>query len=331
MATTQAPQRVLVLGGTRWLGRRIAQAHLDRGAEVTCLARGLEGAPPAGARHAVGDRDAADAYAALAGDWDEIVDVTRLPQHAQGALDALADRAGHWTFVSSVSAQRLEGAPVGADEHDALVPEDASGEEYGGAKAWIERVARERLGERLAVVRPGLIGGPDDDTGRFGHWVARLALAGDEPVLVPARDQPTQTIDVRDLTTFLVEQAPRRSDVVNAVGEQHRLHELIALAREVAGHSGELVAASDVQLATLDIGHWVGPRALPLTLPAALASHGQRSNAHYRASGGTLRPLRETLRATLESERTRGLDRAIPHRLSRADELAAIDSLASLT
>ncbi len=322
-------RRVLVLGGTRWLGRAIAEGHVERGAEVTCLARGASGPVPEGARLVVGDRDADDAYRGLDGDWDEIVDVTRLPAHARSALDALGDRARHWTFVSSVSAQRLEGAPVGADEDDELVPEDETGEDYGGAKAWIERTARERLGERLAIVRPGLIGGPGDESDRFGYWVSRLALAGDGPVLVPARDMPTQTIDVRDLTAFLVDVAPMRRDVVNAVGADDALHALIAAAREVAGHTGELVEAGDDDLERLEIGSWAGPRALPLVLPAGVASHAQRSSARYRAAGGEHRPRRAMLEDVLADERARGLDRPSAHRLSRADELAAIDSLAS--
>lgn len=330
MRTRPHPTRVLVLGGTRWLGRSIAQAHLDRGAEVTCLARGEAGHAPEGARLVIGDRDTEHAYATLDGEWDEIVDVTQLPAHAAGALEALAGRARHWTFVSSVSAQRLDGAPVGADEHDQLVPEDATGEEYGGAKAWIERVAREWLGERLLVVRPGLIAGPGDGSGRFGYWVARLALAGDEPVLLPARDQPTQAIDVRDLTTFLVDAAPHRSGVVNAVGPERQLHQHIDLAREIADHTGALVHADDEQLSALAIEHWAGERALPLTLPAALASHAQRSSARYLAAGGTHRPLHATLDSVLEYERLQGFDRPSRHRLSRADELAAMDSLASL-
>ena len=175
-----APGRVLVLGGTQWLGRAIAAAHLARGAEVTCLAQGESGSLPTGARLVAGDRDASEAYRAVSGEWDEVVDVTRLPAHAARALDALADRAAHWTFVSSVSAQRLE-APVGADEDDQLVPEDPTGEEYGGAKAWIERIARERLGERLTIVRPGLIGGPGDPSDRFGHWPRALRSPATDP------------------------------------------------------------------------------------------------------------------------------------------------------
>jgi 2'-hydroxyisoflavone reductase len=331
MAATQMPQRVLVLGGTRWVGGRVAAAHLERGAEVTCLARGESGAAPTGARLVVGDRDRADAYDGLTGEWDEVVDVTSVPRHAAGALDALAERAAHWTVVSSVSAQRVEGAPVGADEDDERVPEDATGDDYGGAKAWIERVARERLGKRLATVRPGLIGGPGDGSGRFGHWVARFALAGAGPVLVPARDQPTQTIDVRDLVAFLVVRAPSLDGVVNAVGPVTPLHEHLDLARELAGHTGELVRASDEQLDALGIEHWAGPRALPLTLPAALEAHALRSSARYLAAGGRHREHRETLEAALADERALGLDRPTPHRLARADELAAMDSLASLS
>ncbi|MGM1030105.1 MAG: NAD-dependent epimerase/dehydratase family protein [Actinomycetota bacterium] len=331
-STPAAPtgaRRVLVLGGTGWLSGAVAAGHVARGAEVVCLARGSSGPVPDGAHLVVGDRDRGGAYDALEGEWDEVVDVCRLPAHASGALDELADRARHWTFVSSVSAQRLEGAPVGADEDDELVPEDASGAEYGGAKAWIERASRERLGERLAIVRPGLIGGPGDDSDRFGYWVGRFALAADGPVLAPARDQPTQTIDVRDVAAFIVERAPERNDIVNAVGAEMTLHAHLAMARELAGHSGELVLASDTELEAQGIGHWAGPRALPLTLPAAIASHAQRSSARYRAAGGDHRPMRETLEAALADERSRGLDRASPSRLSRADELAAIDSLAS--
>lgn len=318
-----------MLGGTGWLGRAIAAGHAARGAEVVCLARGASGAVPEGTHLVVGDRDRDGAYDALEGDWDEVVDVTRLPAHASGALDELADRARHWTFVSSVSAQRLEGAPVGADEEDELVAEDPSGDEYGGAKAWIERVARERLRERLAIVRPGLIGGPGDGSDRFGYWVGRFALAGDGPVLAPARDQPTQTIDVRDLAACIVEVAPSRSDIVNAVGAEMTLHAHLTMARDLAGHTGEVVLVGDAELEAEGIGHWAGPRALPLTLPAVIASHAQRSSARYRAAGGAHRPLRETLEAALADERTMGLDRDSASRLSRADELAAIDSLAS--
>ncbi|WP_343917808.1 reductase [Agrococcus citreus] len=324
-----APRRVLVLGGTRWLGGAVAARHVALGAEVVCLARGASGPVPDGAHLVVGDRDRDGAYDALEGEWDEVVDVSRVPAHASTALDELAGRARHWTCISSVSAQRLDGAPVGADEDDELVPEDASGEEYGGAKSWIERVARERLGERLAIVRPGLIGGRGDESDRFGYWVGRFALAGDGPVLAPARDQPTQTIDVRDLAAFVAEHAWSRSDVVNAVGAEMTLHAHLAMARELTGHSGELVLASDAELEAQAIGHWAGPRALPLTLPAAIASHAQRSSARYRSAGGEHRPLRETLEAALADERERGLDRPSAARLSRADELAAIDSLAS--
>lgn len=326
-----AAQRVLVLGGTRWIGRAIAAAHAARGATVLCLARGEGGEVAPGARLVVGDRDAAAGYAALADEaaFDEVVDVTRLPAHAASALDALADRAGHWTFVSSVSAQRLEGAPVGADEDDALVPEDPSGEDYGGAKAWIERVLRERLGDRLAIVRPGLIGGPGDESDRFGSWVARAALAGEGPLLVPSRDQPTQTIDARDLVRFLVEVAPGRGDVVNAVGRTVGLHALVEAARAVAGHAGPVVHADDAALDAAGIGYWAGPEAMGLRLPAGLDAHAQRSAARYLAAGGEHRPLEAMLHDALADERARGLDRERRTGPSRAAELRAIASLAS--
>lgn len=284
MDDAASPRRVLVLGGTRWLGRAVAEAHLARGAEVTCLARGESGAVAAGARRVQGDRDREGAYAALEGAWDEVVEVTSLPAHEAGAFDALADRAAHWTFVSSISAQRLEGAPAAADEEDELVPEDPTGEEYGGAKAWIERTARERLGERLAIVRPGLMGGPGDESDRVGHWVARPADADDRP----ARSR----------------RLPRRA------GAAPRRH-------GERGRAGRLAACAH--------------RALPLVLPAALASHCQCSSVRHRAAGGMHRALRATLEAVLDDERACGLDRASANRPARADELAVIDSLAFRT
>ncbi|WAC66230.1 NAD-dependent epimerase/dehydratase family protein [Agrococcus sp. SL85] len=326
-----AAQRVLVLGGTRWIGRAVAAAHAARGAEVVCLARGEGGDLAPGTRLVAGDRDAADGYAGLVDEaaFDEVVDVTRVPAHAASALDALADRARHWTFVSSVSAQRLEGAPVGADEDDDLVPEDPSGEDYGGAKAWIERVLRERLGERLAIVRPGLVGGPGDESDRFGSWVARAAIAGHGPLLVPSRDQPTQTIDVRDLVRFLVEVAPGRSDLVNAFGPVVGLHALVEAARAVAGHAGPVVLADDAALDAAGIGHWAGPEGMGLRLPEELETHAQRSAARYLAAGGEHRSLDGMLRDALEDERARGLDRERRTGPSRAAELRAVASLAS--
>lgn len=324
--------RILVLGGTAWIGRSIAAGHVARGHEVVCLARAERGDAPGGAALLRADRDEARAYEAAAGDWDEVVDLTSTPAHAASAVDALGDRARHWTFVSSVSAQRLEGAPEGADEDDPLVDEDPSGEDYGGAKAWIERMLQARLGDRLAIVRPGLVCGPGDGSDRFGYWPARAALAGEGPLLVPARDEPVQAIDVRDLVAFVVDVAPTLVGVVNATGPRTTLHEIVRLARAAAGHeagTGALVLADDDALDAAGVAPWMGPGSLPLHLPASLATHAQRSSARYLAAGGRHTPLERTIADVLADERERDIDRPRRSGLTRAEELAVIDSLAS--
>lgn len=320
---------VLVLGGTGWLSGRVAERWLDAGASVTCLARGGRDAPY-GATLAIGDRDSDGAYDALAArEWDEIVDVSSNPLHVASAVATLGERTRHWTYVSTVSVYAANDEP-GADESaDLLPPADDVREDYGGAKVRAEASVRSALGHRAAIVRPGLIVGPGDPTDRFGYWVARFALAGDGDVLAPeTRDRGAQVIDVDDLAGFIVTVGRERwTGVVNAVGDPFPLERVLADAREVAGHTGEVVSAGDAWLEAHEVAYWMGPRSLPLWLPADMPGFWTRSNAAYRLLGGTLRPLRDTLSRTLADERERGLDRERRAGLTRADELALLAEL----
>ena len=117
---TQRVRRVLVLGGTGWLGRTIVDELLAEGADVTCLARGTTGSVPEGARFVEADRALAGAYAQATGDWDEVIELASAPELVAPALDALADRAAHWTLVSTVSVYADNDEP-GADESARLV------------------------------------------------------------------------------------------------------------------------------------------------------------------------------------------------------------------
>lgn len=319
---------LLVLGGTQWLGREVARAALERGHSVTCLARGESGAVADGARLVSADRDSPDAYDEVRrGDWDHVVDVSWQPGHVRTALAALGPRAARWSYVSSCSVYADDGTP-GADESAALVEpiEDgtATGEEYAGAKVACEAAVAAAVGDRALIARAGLIGGPGDRSDRFGYWVARLALAGTAPVLVP--DTPelaTQTIDVRDLAAWLVDASA--VGAYNAVGPQIALGPLLDRAALVAGFTGEMVTVPPQWLVDHEVEPWAGPRSLPLWLPVEThAGFGARDDAAAVAAGVHRRTVVETLRDTLAYERSLGLDRDRRAGMSRAEELALL-------
>ncbi|KZC93696.1 MULTISPECIES: NAD-dependent epimerase/dehydratase family protein [Clavibacter] len=327
-AGAREPRDVLVLGGTAWIGRLVAERLVARGDRVTCLARGASGSAPAGARHVVADRDGDDAYDAVASaDWDEVVDLTSSAAHARAAVAALADRARHWTLVSTVSVYAsFERA---GDDESAAVVDPVDLDEYGQAKVAAERAVTAALAGRRMIVRPGLMAGPGDDSDRFGYWPARFALAGDGPVLVPdASDRRVQVIDARDLADLVVEVGVRGLDgVVDAVGESVPLAEALDLAADAAGSTGERVVVSDARLADAGVRHWAGPRSLPLWLPREAGGMLARSDAGIRALGVARRPLAETMRDVLADERDRGVDRARRSGLTRDEELAVLSDL----
>ena len=318
--------KVLVLGGTGWLSGRIARRWRDAGAQVTCLARGDRPAPD-GARLLRGDREAPAVYDRLAEQrWDEIVDISSRAEHVAAAVAALGDRTGHWTYVSSMSVysdDSTSGLDESGERHAPAQPGDEY--EYGAQKVAAEDTVA-ALGERAFIVRPGLIVGSGDPSDRFGYWAAAFARADTEPVLVPELSgRSAQVIDVDDLAAFLTGEL--RQGVVNAIGDAHPLTELLSRVRAAAGHTGELIEASDEWLQAHDVQYWMGERSLPLWLPADMPGFMSRDNSAYRAAGGAFRPLEVTARAVLDDERARGLDRERRAGLSRQDEKELIDQL----
>jgi len=320
---------VLVLGGTGWLSGRIAEKWADAGASVTCLARGGRDAPY-GTTLVARDRDDAGAYDVAAREWDEVVDISSNPAHVAAAVDALAPRAAHWTYISTVSVYARNDEP-GADESAELLAPAGPGEDddYGRAKVRAEASVRGGLGFRAAIVRPGLIVGPGDPTDRFGYWVGRFALAREGDVLVPeTTGRGMQVIDVDDLAAFVRSIGRERwTGVANAVGDPVSLDEMLSLAREIAGHTGAVVTGPDEWLEEREVAFWSGPRSMPLWLPREMAGFWTRSNAVYRLLGGQLRTLRESLQRTLDDERARGLDRERRAGIARADELVLLNEI----
>ena len=319
--------RMLVLGGTAWLGAGIARRALEDGWEVTCLARGESGSAPEGTRLVAADRTHPAAYVPVGGTgWDAVVDVARQPGQVRSAVATLADRAGHWSFVSTGNVYADPSGPLTEDSalREALTGDVAGMEEYGEGKVACEQAVSGL--PRHTIWRAGLIGGPGDPSDRFGYWVSRLALAGDGPVLVPdVPDQPVQVVDVRDLADWIVRAAREGvTGCYHAVGEMVRFAEVLDLAAQVAGFTGELVRVAPQWLLDHDVEHWMGERSLPLWLPEDHLGMVQMSPARARSAGFSVRPLEETLTATLEDERARGLGRERRAGLSRADELALL-------
>src|SRR5690349_12874591 len=206
--------RLLVLGGTGFLGRAVVADALSRGHQVTCAARGRTGQPPEGADLVPVDRDAPDGLHGLRGlEFDAALDVSSRPSQVRAALAELGERVPHWTYVSSGSVyaddetpgQTVEGSPVlPAAPPEADDPRANDFENYGPCKVACEEAVRAAVGpERAFICRAGLIVGPEDPSDRFTYWPARLAQDG--PVLAPGEPtDPVQLIDVRDLAAWLV-------------------------------------------------------------------------------------------------------------------------------
>src|SRR4051812_21318669 len=211
--------RLLVLGGTRFLGRHLVDAALARGHAVTIFTRGRVPAPwGAAVVQRVGDRDPriAPGLASLAeGEWDAAIDTSGyLPRCVGAGADALGGRVAHYTFVSSLSVYADSSVPD-LDETAAVAALDDPASEdiaanYGALKARCEDEIRTRYGVRALIVRPGLIVGAYDPTDRFAYWIARflcpelLGARADRAIVPAPPDRPIQVIDARDLAQWLL-------------------------------------------------------------------------------------------------------------------------------
>lgn len=272
----------------------------------------------------IADRDDATAYDAVRSrDWDHVIDISSRAAHVEAAVAALGERAARWSFVSSVSVYS-DDATIGADEtapvHEAAVASDEY--EYGPQKVAAEDAVR-TLGARALIVRPGLIVGDGDPSDRFGYWAAAFLRAVDEPVLLPPTDdRSAQMIDIDDLTEFVC--TTSATGVINAIGDPHPLAEVLDAVRRSTGHSGGAVTADYGWLVANAVEYWAGDRSMPLWLPADTPGFMSRSNERYRAAGGVLRPLDDTIERVIADEQERGILRDRRAGLTRADEVTLL-------
>ena len=329
--------KLLVLGGTLFVGRHVVEAALARGDDVTIFTRGRTnpGLFPE-ARRLTGDRDG-DLSALRRGEWDAAVDTSGyFPRLVGASAELLADRVGHYTFVSSSSVYAdhsrpgtNEAAPVNTLPPDH--PEELSSPQaYGGFKALAEQAAEAAMPGRVLAVRAGLIVGRDDPTNRFTYWVTRIARGGE--VLAPEpRTQPVQLVDVRDLAEWILRMAnERRAGVLNATGPERPLTLEATLTGIRDGIDadarftwvGERFLIDAGVEAFQDLPLWLAP-----TVEPEWAGFLALDVSRAVADGLRFRPLAETARWTLEwardaetPEKTTGVAMA-PAGLSREREL----------
>ncbi|WP_445256122.1 NAD-dependent epimerase/dehydratase family protein [Nocardioides aurantiacus] len=326
--------KLLVLGGTLFLSRAVAADAVARGHEVTCVARGHSGSVPEGATLVPLDRTEPDWTVLGEGTWDAVVDVAQSPGWVRDALDHLADRVPHWVFVSTISVyadhRTLHGTPATLPLLDPVTDDvdQHTPEAYGGAKVACEQLVQHRATTSL-VVRPGLVVGPGDPSGRFGYWPERLAEGGD--VLAPDHpERDVQLIDVRDLAAFLVDAAEQRLEgVLDATGRVTALGEVLeAVQQGVERHSpgarATLYWAAPAFLRRHHVQPWSGPRSLPLWLPEEMAGMLTHDVSEAFDAGLRTRPIAETAADTLAWLRSEQ-GRVTVTGMTRAEEQELLD------
>ncbi len=326
--------KLLVLGGTVFLSRAVAAEAVRRGHEVVCAARGVSGPVPGGAHLVAWDRASGEVPDELVdGSFDAVVDVARHPSRVRTAVAAFPD--AHWTFVSTINVYADDTTPGGTPEtlplHDPVHTDEdpmAAPELYGAMKVSCEQAVLEGTAAAM-VVRPGLIVGPGDPTGRFTYWPARLADAGE--VLAPGSpDDAVQVIDVRDLAEWIVTAAEARTTgVFDATGEATTRGRALADMAADLDVAPELTWVPQQFLVEQQVEPWSGPRSIPLWLPlpeyTGLMAHDVR--ASYDA-GLRTRPIGETARDTLAW--LQSTEDAVVTGLTRAEEAQVLSAWHSL-
>lgn len=309
--------RILVIGGTRFVGRHLVEAALAQGHDVTLFNRGMTNPdlfPDIETIH--GDREK-DIHRLDSHHWDGVIDVAGyVPRIVRLSAQALKDTVSRYGFISTISVyENFE--KIGLNESDPVAQlqdetkEEVTGESYGPLKARCEQVVQDLYGERALIIRPGLVVGPYDPTDRFTYWPVRVARGG--MVLAPDRPEaPIQIIDARDLAEFTIRLITSdASGIYNVTGPAQGLTigRLLEVCKEVAGSDASFQWASREFLRQHNVEPWSD---LPAWVPDDGESAGFARLDVSKAIGAglTFRPLEETVRDTLTWAITRPTDHA---------------------
>ncbi|WP_433348676.1 reductase [Micromonospora sp. CA-111912] len=294
--------RLLVLGGTGFVGGATVGEAVRRGWSVTVFNRGLRDAPPAGVHVLRGDRTTPGGLAALAGgEWDLVVDTwAGAPRAVRDAARALHGSAGWYGYVSSGSVYALP-FPLGAAEDAPVVTAEADATDggYPELKAGGERAAVEVFGDRALLARAGLIIGPGEDIGRLPWWLTRIARGGD--VLAPGpTDLPVQYVDVRDLASWLLDRGAAGSggayNVVSRTGHA-TMGELLDACVVATGSAARLRWTAPESILAAGVEPW---NDLPIWVPVGHEYRWlhERDVERAYATGLACRPAAETVADT---------------------------------
>ncbi|SEN05794.1 2'-hydroxyisoflavone reductase [Mesobacillus persicus] len=306
--------RILILGGTVFLGRHLVAEALKRGHELTLFHRGKSNPnlfPEV--EQLFGDRDG-NLEALKGREWDAVIDTCGyLPRVVKQTTELLSGKVGNYTFISSISVYEnfakenmTEAEPVG--KLDDPTVEEVTGDTYGPLKAICEKEVVKAFGDQALIIRPGLIVGPHDPTDRFTYWVERIAKGGE--VLIPdVLEDVTQFIDVRDLSSWIIQLVEKKSaGIYNVTGPQEPLSfkQFFDESKKTLNPHVSYVPATKSFLIGEEVAEWVE---LPLWISSKEMDGFLKINIDKALETGlTFRGLEETLRDTYQWSVTRPKD-----------------------
>ena len=304
--------KILIIGGTRFIGRHLVTSARARGHEVTLFNRGKTN-PDLFRRVKTIRGDRETDLNQVSGQWDAVIDTCGyLPRIVRKSAEALKDKVGRYVFISSISVYANfskiginESDPVGTLADESV--EEITGETYGPLKALCEKTVQDIYGPQSLIIRPGLIVGPHDPTDRFTYWPLRIARGGD--VLTPDRpDAMTQIIDARDLADFIIHLIEQNvSGVFNATSYPITLNTVFETCKRVSKSNANFKWASVEFLEKNNVAPWSDmPAWIPEVGDDAGVSQVDVSKAIH--AGLTFSPLTDTIKAIYdwEFERPKG-------------------------